>query len=305
MLSTFIFGEVLFDHFPEKQVLGGAPFNVAWHLQGFGDEPLFISRVGDDARGREVRELMTAWGLDQRGLQTDPDHSTGVVEVSLTQGQPSYEIKANQAYDFVEMAPVLAITKELGPPQLFYHGSLALRHITNQSIWQELRAHTPAEIFVDLNLRRPWWNRELWPQLLNSCRYLKLNHEELAILAGRDLSAQDDLAEAALQLIAQYKIEQVWVTRAEEGALVQPKDAEYAWVPAQPVGEMQDTVGAGDAFSAVVLHGLLQGWQTKDLLRRAVSFAAELCGYRGALLHDKTVYMEYKRRWGEEDAIGD
>jgi sugar/nucleoside kinase (ribokinase family) len=72
----------------------------------------------------------------------------------------------------------------------------------------------PAEIFVDLNLRQPWWKRDLWPEILTGCRYLKLNHEELAILTGRELLARDDLAEAALQLIAQYGIEQVWVTRA-------------------------------------------------------------------------------------------
>ena len=304
MFSTLIFGEVLFDHFPDKQVLGGAPFNVAWHLQGFGDHPLFISRVGDDPRGHQVRELMASWGMDQRGLQTGLDHHTGVVEVTLEQGQPSYEIKANQAYDFVELPQVFDLLRVIDQPKLFYHGSLALRQITSQRTWRELKAHIPARFFVDLNLRQPWWKQDLWPEILTGCKYLKLNHEELAILIGRELSGKDELAEAALQLIAGYGIEQVWITQADEGALVQPKNTECAWAPAPPVGEMQDTVGAGDAFSAVLLHGLLQGWHTKDLLRRAVLFAAELCRHRGALLSDKAVYREYLRRWGEEDAIG-
>jgi fructokinase len=89
MFSIFIFGEVLFDHFPNDYVLGGAPFNVAWHLKGFGDDPLVISRVGDDSRGREVQELMASWGLDQRGLQTDSKHPTGVVEVTLNKASPA------------------------------------------------------------------------------------------------------------------------------------------------------------------------------------------------------------------------
>ncbi len=51
--SITVFGEVLFDCFPNgKQVLGGAPFNVAWHLQALGDDPTFISQIGDDTLGK-------------------------------------------------------------------------------------------------------------------------------------------------------------------------------------------------------------------------------------------------------------
>jgi fructokinase len=247
---------------------------------------------------------MTAWGLDQKGLQTDFKHPTGVVEVRLEQGQPTYEIKANQAYDFVELAKLFDLLEDVEPPRLFYHGSLALRHMINRHTWRKLKALMLSGIFIDLNLRPPWWKQDLWPEILTDSRYLKLNHHELAILAGRELPALDDLAKAAEQLIAQYGIEQVWVTLGQEGALVKPKGTEYSWVPSQPMGAIQDTVGAGDAFSAVLLHGLLRGWRIKDSLRRASVFAAELCRHRGALLHDKAVYMEFKKRWGEEDALG-
>ena len=64
-----IFGEVLFDCFPDgSRVLGGAPFNVAWHLQAFGAEPLFVSRVGNDPMGRKIRDAMLQWGMDTSGL---------------------------------------------------------------------------------------------------------------------------------------------------------------------------------------------------------------------------------------------
>ena len=305
MYSVLVFGEVLFDHFPDSRVLGGAPFNVAWHLQGFGDDPLFISRVGNDDRGREVRERMADWGMDLNGLQLDTEHPTGVVEVNLAQGQPSYKINTDQAYDFTDFAEAMVHVEDSDPAALFYHGSLALRQGPNRKTWQGLRQKLPDNVFVDLNLRKPWWSKELWPQILQDCRYLKLNDQELSALAGRELPEWDDLAGAAMHLIEQHHIEQVWVTRGSEGALVQQKGAEYVWSAAQPVPEMQDAVGAGDAFSAVLLHGLRQGWQTENLLRRALTFAAELCRHRGALLYDKAVYQEFLRRWGENDAVGD
>ena len=98
-----IFGEVLFDHFPDgTRVLGGAPFNVAWHLQAFGRRPRFISRVGRDPEGEAVREAMRTWGMDTTGLQTDPRQPTGRVSVLFDDGEPSYDIVHPCAYDAIE-----------------------------------------------------------------------------------------------------------------------------------------------------------------------------------------------------------
>ena len=98
-----LFGEVLFDVFPPgTQVLGGAPFNVAWHLQGFGLRPLLISSVGADDRGKQIKKRMQEWGMETSGLQTDEQHPSGIVQVSFNNGQPSYEILSDQAYDFIK-----------------------------------------------------------------------------------------------------------------------------------------------------------------------------------------------------------
>ena len=119
----FIFGEVLFDCFPDgREVLGGAPFNVAWHLQAFGQSPLFVSSVGDDEEGRHIREAMSSWGMRLEGLQFDPEHPTGRVTVTLEGGEPSYDIVADTAYDFIDPNALPS-----GEPGLIYHGSLALR----------------------------------------------------------------------------------------------------------------------------------------------------------------------------------
>ena len=122
-----VFGEVLFDIFPGgESVLGGAPFNVAWNLQGLGLEPLFISRVGNDELGERVLGSMRDWGMDTRGVQLDRTHPTGTVGIELDGAEPTYTIHPNQAYDHID--PTAAIDA-LGDerPALLYHGSLALR----------------------------------------------------------------------------------------------------------------------------------------------------------------------------------
>jgi len=97
-MRPLIFGEVLFDHFPDGSVvLGGAPFNVAWHLHAFGLKPLMVSRIGHDELGEKVEAAMRSWGMDCSGLQRDPDHPTGTVEVQFDDGEPIYEIVENVA----------------------------------------------------------------------------------------------------------------------------------------------------------------------------------------------------------------
>jgi len=102
-----MFGEVLFDMFPDGSVvLGGAPFNVAWHLQAFGLSPLLISRVGADALGRQVSAAMQEWGMDRSGLQLDSAHPTGTVSISFSDGEPKFDIVPNRAFDYIEDFPL-------------------------------------------------------------------------------------------------------------------------------------------------------------------------------------------------------
>ncbi|WP_438970712.1 PfkB family carbohydrate kinase, partial [Methylophaga sp.] len=119
-----IFGEALFDCFPDGQsVLGGAPFNVAWHLQALGNQPKFISRVGNDTLGDTILAEMKNWQMDVGLVQQDLQHPTGRVNITFTDNEPSYDIQTDSAWDFI--ADSLVTT----PPEsgLFYHGSLAAR----------------------------------------------------------------------------------------------------------------------------------------------------------------------------------
>ena len=98
-----VVGEVLFDHFPDgSRVLGGAPFNLAWHLRAMGLEPLLITRVGSDPEGAEVLETMARWGLDVSAVQLDHRHATGAVHVRFDGGEPVFDIPSGQAWDHLE-----------------------------------------------------------------------------------------------------------------------------------------------------------------------------------------------------------
>ena len=101
--SIALFGEVLIDQFPDGQkILGGAPFNVAWHLQAFWQSPRFISKVGSDQIGADIKVVMEAWGMSLTGLQVDTLYPTGKVAIQINSGEPSYDILDQQAYDFID-----------------------------------------------------------------------------------------------------------------------------------------------------------------------------------------------------------
>lgn len=292
-----LFGEVLFDRFPDgSAVLGGAPFNVAWHLQGFGLAPLLVSRVGEDEAGERVRTAMREWGMDTSALQADPEHPTGAVEVTLQQGQPRFHILPAQAYDHVAEAPVRAALAGVRAA-LLYHGTLVLRGAASRALLEALRGLLRAPVFVDVNLRDPWWRHEDLPPLLSRARWAKVNEDELGRIAAGG-PAQGSLEARGRALLAARGLELLVVTRGGEGAVA--FDAGGGVHAVRPRGDVavMDTVGAGDAFCAVLLLGLLHGWPVPISMHRAQEFASRICGIRGATTGDRALYAGLAQRWG-------
>lgn len=287
-----IFGEVLFDQFPDGSVvLGGAPFNVAWHLQALGHDPLFISRVGDDELGSTIRERMQQWGMDCSALQTDPQHPTGRVRVEFQNGEPSFEILTDQAYDFIgeESLP------QIREPHIFYHGSLALRQHDSRAALDQLFESEDPQIFMDVNLRPPWWNKaEVLARLKNS-QWAKLNEGELNTLS----SDNGDFESKADALLHDCDLDLLIVTRGKQGAMARRRDGEIARIQPQHSTEVKDTVGAGDAFSAVMIAGLIGGWDLESMLQRAQAFASAIVGIRGATPAMKDFYTPFISQWSQ------
>jgi len=284
-----IFGEALYDQFPDgQQILGGAPFNVAWHLQAFNQHPCFISRVGQDALGDGIRQAMLAWGMDIDNLDFDLDHPTGTVQVTIDDGEPSYEILAYQAYDFITAPPDSGRDYDV-----IYHGTLALRNPTSVQALQDLTAQHRGKIFIDVNLRAPWWQKEAVIRWIGRAHWVKLNHDELMSLA----LPQNTLQNTMRLFLAQHELEVLVVTCGDRGALAVSQAGEFIEVAPTADLSVIDTVGAGDAFAAVLLLGMQQRWPLQLTMERAQSFASALVTKRGATVQDLSFYRPFIDAW--------
>lgn len=285
--TLYIFGEVLFDCFPTgEKVLGGAPFNVAWHLQAFGDQPTLISRVGRDSEGSQVREAMRKWQMNTKWIQLDDTNPTGQVEVSIEKGEPGYTIVSPSAYDF--------IASDQLPEQLtsgiFYHGSLCLRNRVSRTTYEKISEHSQLKIFLDVNLRTPWWQKEEVLAWLKNAHWVKMNLEELQLLGENDTT---NIEEQMTELQTAYNLEQLIVTRGAEGTIIRTAAGDFHSLVPEKATEIVDTVGAGDAFSALYIHGLRSGWSVVKSLGNAQKFASRIIGIRGATTTDSTFYEEF------------
>lgn len=286
-----VFGEVLYDSFPDgQQVLGGAPFNVAWHAQAFGLAPRFISRVGNDAGGDRVIAAMLNWGMSLQGVQQDDKYPTGLVRVSFTaENEPAYDIVPDSAWDYIDSQAL--------PPaadcELLYHGTLALRSPVSRAAAVTLRQRVGGGTFVDINLRPPWWDTQTVSAQLAGMRGVKLNSEELLLL----VPDAENLQQAVQRFMADYTPDMLIVTLGAAGAMAVTGDGESARIEPDKRTTVVDTVGAGDAFMSVVLLGVIRRWPLREILQRAQSFASAVVGVRGATVTDMAFYQPFIDAW--------
>jgi fructokinase len=279
-----VFGEVLYDCFSDgRRVLGGAPFNVAWSLGGFGCTPLFISAVGDDADGAEIRKRMKLWGLSTRGLQIDSEHATGVVEVTIQDDEPSYDICAPRAWDTIQDEGYIAT-------EFIYHGLLALRSETNRRTLEGLVERSAGKRFFDINLRPPYVSMNVLKKWIQGVNWLKLNIHELEELLGVEGINFSECAPYLDHLRETYSVENVLVTGGDQGAIIRGLAGYACCTPALVPKQMIDTVGAGDAFSACAIRGILSGMPVVEIVKQACLFASRVCAIQGATSMDQDFY---------------
>lgn len=291
-----IFGEVLFDMFEDgSAVLGGAPFNVAWHLQGFGLRPLLISRIGQDERGELVLMRMQQWGMNTLAVQIDPVYPTGRVDISIQNGEPHYDIQPNQAFDKISAALVIELIANL-PCSLLYCGSLVQRDAVSRKTLQRLLFEQELPLFVDINRRPPWLDEVNISKTLNAAVYVKMNVAELAAQTGLPINDTNSLQRAVKLLCDQHNIRHVYITRGNQGAC-HVGEAGMQIALAHKAQGFVDSVGAGDAFAAVCLLGQIRQWPVTTIMTRANIFASMVCEQRGALIEDKSVYENFLQEW--------
>jgi fructokinase len=285
--KLLIFGEALFDCFSShEQVLGGAPFNIAWHLQALKADVRFLSRVGNDELGDTIVEAMSDWGMNLSSVQIDNDHPTGRVDVNIIDNEPSYTIAPNVAYDFIEADTQWSGCSGEG---LLYHGTLALRNNISRQTLVELSSRPNLSIFLDVNFRDPWWSLEETHLWLNNARWAKVNHHELLALGYNSADMKQDM----LRLRTKFSLDHLIVTRGAAGAMVCDQDEQFHECIPEQVLDIIDTVGAGDAFTAMYIHGLALGWSIPRILSLAQQFASQALSIRGATSKDPEFYKAF------------
>jgi fructokinase len=254
------FGEVLWDFLPHGTFPGGAPFNVAYHLHRLGVPVCPVSAVGRDDLGEQLLHRLTKWGVSTAAITRHATLPTGRVSATLSpRGDAHYVIARNVAWDGIVIGPDAFKVAATSPALVF--GSLALRSAENRTALKQLMAVQPSNAWrvFDVNLRAPYDDLDLVREYAPSANVLKLNATEAARLVDATESPGDEESHARA-LAVQFNSSLICITAGERGAGFLRADR-WTWVSARRIF-VADTVGAGDAFLAAFLAGLLRGTYT-------------------------------------------
>ena len=275
-------GEVLWDALPAGLFLGGAPFNVACHLRAAGLPTTMVSRVGSDLLGEEALRRLARYGVGTDLVQVDASLPTGFVRVTIDDpGNPEYEIVEPAAWDAI--APGDGLLRRAAEARALVFGSLAQRTAQTRGTIERLLETEALKVF-DVNLRPPYEDREVVRRSLRRADVVKMNDGEMRRLAAWfDLPARP--REMAPALAEMFDCGTVCITRGADGAALW-HDGRWSEHGGFEV-EVRDTVGAGDAFLAVLLAGLLAGTEDQALLRHANLIGAYVVTQFGAVPADQ------------------
>ena len=280
-------GELLFDIFPDRKALGGAPTNFAFHCQQLGHEAISVSAIGHDALGEEIKAELQARQLP--AILQETDYPTGTVQVTLSAtGSPTYEISEDVAWDHIAFTDELRTLAQRTDAVCF--GSLAQRHEASRTaILSFLKAMPEGSLRIfDINLRLQYYTRETIHTSLEHADILKLNDEEVPIVA-RLLGLEGDMEAVCRQVLTDYGLRAVILTRGADGCSICHEKGSV-FHPSACI-KVADTVGAGDSFTAGFVSALLAGRSHLEAVALATRVAAFVCSHHGAM---PTLPSEYR-----------
>lgn len=295
-----VIGEILFDVFPNYRRLGGAPFNFAYHLKNFGFEVRFISRIGIDDAGKEILHKLELARFNLDDIQVDDDHPTGSVDVQLDKGgAPQFQIIPDVAYDYIEFIPGYHANL-INEARIIYFGSLVQRSEAGYENVQAFISRNSSKIlnFYDINLRPGCYNKAIIKKSLSKTDILKLNTSELGKLKQmRSLKMNNE--KFVYHLMETHSIRMVSLTKGESGSELFTNRGNLSSEPAKAI-KVVDSVGAGDAYAAMLVAGLLQQWRPEEILDRASLFASRICEIKGAIPDSASFYEPFKALFGDD-----
>ncbi len=274
-------GELLWDLFPAGEQLGGAPANFAYITSLLGDEGIPASRLGQDVLGTDAIRRLGELGLSTEFIQKDADHPTGTVKVEVDRtGQPRFEISESVAWDFLAWTPQWQKLAQQADAVCF--GSLAQRskqsRTTIRRFLMALRKNA-VRVF-DVNLRQNFYTTQVLGESMKLATVVKLNHEELPkIMRSFELENRSE-EDSARRILSSHEVKLVCVTRGNGGSLLVSAD-ECSEHPGFKV-KVADTVGAGDAFTAALVHGYLRRTPLAQINETANRVGAWVASQSGA-----------------------
>ena len=297
-----VLGEALIDVFPQRRVVGGAPFNVACSAAALGANVCLVTRLGDDENGQLVRGEAARFGVTLTGVQLDLTRPTGTVQVRVTANENYYTIADDQAWDHLQYEPAVKACAGISADYLYF-GTLAQRSIKSRETIRRLVKEFTGIVYLDLNLRDMPDIRAICADSLALADIVKVNEEELRKLfewwdhreAAVVAWQTQTFAAAITALIKKFALTGLLVTRGTKGYAYFDKTGNMSVEGAAVSGVVvADTVGAGDSFSAMFLASQTQGMTIELSLRRASELAAAICGVHGAVPASQEFYSRWR-----------
>lgn len=284
-------GEILLDVFPSYRKVGGAPFNFIYHINSILGKANFISSVGNDDDGYYLRVFLEENGISRKYVQVNEKKPTGMVKVKLDdKGVPDFQILEDRAYDNIELTPeILDLVKN--ETDVLYFGTLAQRHVKSRETITAL-FDKDKKFFLDVNLRQNYYTKEVLNKSMKTANLVKLNEEELEIIAGMFIEGDFVLDDSAKKVCKHFNLDLLCITLGKNGSILITGDdfskhAEHA-------DNVVDTVGAGDAYASILCLGFMHNWSLEKINKYASKFAAYICTIKGALPDDTQIYEEYR-----------
>ena len=272
MINILSIGEILWDIFPDKKILGGAPANFVFHARQFGSDATLFTALGNDQQGIELEENAVKAGIIMQSSRVS--HPTGIADIFLNNEQvPTYKLNDNCAWDHIPLTNKLKKFAEKA--DLIVFGTIAQRNIESRNTIQEALklSKYSSKILFDINLRLDFYSKEIIEESLNAANYLKLNDEEESVL-------QNLFNKNINQIISDFNLELAILTLGPKGSKIITSNS-MSECPAAKC-KIVDTVGAGASFTAFFIINYLKGMSIHESQKKASKVAAYVCAHNGA-----------------------
>ena len=289
-MKVLSFGEILWDTYPTEKHIGGAPLNFSAHFVKSGGEAYLLSAVGADELGESALSFLREHGIRTDYVSVLRGKRTGECLVTLDgQGIPRYELLSDVAYDEIPEPDLLGADFDA-----FYFGSLALRSEKNRkTVSGVLKSRDFREVFVDINIRPPFFSSDVIRFAFQNATILKISEEEMPTVTKLLFGWERDAAESAKTIAETFgNVKIILITKGENGSVAYDcKNGRTVCCEAVKV-KVVSTVGAGDSFSAAFLYGYLSGKPIEDCLRSATKVSAFVCSQAQAIPPDPVKFAE-------------